>query len=38
MTGVTFDMGTAGAGGTGDDSMGNMGDGAPGVVADVQGF
>jgi hypothetical protein len=38
MKGVSFSQGTAGAGGKGDDSMGNMGDGAPGVVADVQVF
>jgi hypothetical protein len=35
---VTFVKGTAGAGGLGDDSDGNLGDGSPGVVADVQGF
>jgi hypothetical protein len=38
MTGVTFVKGTAGMGGMGDDSNGNMGDGAPGVVVNVQGF
>jgi hypothetical protein len=38
MMGVTFVMGTAGAGGKGDNSMGNMGDGAQGIMADLQGF
>jgi hypothetical protein len=36
--GATFTKGTAGAGGKGDDSMANTGDGAPGVAAEVQQF
>jgi hypothetical protein len=39
MAGVSFlSEGTAGMGGAGDDSMGNLGDGAPGVAVDTQGF
>jgi hypothetical protein len=37
-SGMTFTKGTAGAGGAGDNAMGNMGDGAAGVPADVQVF
>jgi hypothetical protein len=38
MSGIMFTSGTAGAGGTGDDTMGNLGDGAPGVAANAQMF